>query len=148
MTQVRGLDTPVTVWRQDNTLQANVSGVGGVSNAGTPECRVSFLAPSSGRVLLIYGGQARDSGGTDEAHIVAWIQEPDFTTPSGGQMNNRYSFAVSPPESQYICGSQMMVFGGLEPGREYVASARVGNIAGAGATIDFAVREVIVVPLP
>lgn len=146
MTLIRGVDTPVTVWHQDQTYQRDVDPfVGDVT--GIPEVSVDFMAPASGRVLAIWGGQVRDSAGTNQVNLTVnfRLRNGEMAAFGGGW------FGSSPPETQFMQGSQMLIRDGFEPGREYTAFLRIfiDNDAGPRTnTADVATREIIVVPLP
>jgi hypothetical protein len=146
---VRALDYPPAVWAQDATQINNPSNSGYIT--GTPEVSVTFMAPTSGRVLLVVGGGLGNSAGADRVFLSPEVRE---TNASGAlvlspSVTSR-GFGSDIAASAFAYGSRESVLEGLTPGQIYYAVAKYAVVTSdAGAsTQDIACREVIVAPLP
>lgn len=145
---VRALDYPPAVWAQDAT-QINNPPVGGYVT-GTPEVSVTFIAPTSGRVLLVVGGGLGNGAGGDRIFLSPEVRETNAAgalvlTPS---VTSR-GFGSDNAASAFHYGSRESVLEGLTPGQVYYAVVKYSVANDAGATTqDIVCREIIVAPLP
>lgn len=150
MTRVTGFETPATSWDQDTTWQLNLSNTS--YGPGDPEVGVTFMAPTSGRILLVIGGGGRDNTGNNRVFLgheiyigTQALQEnllfgPDFN-----------EFVIPGEADESIYGSRAIVYNDLVPLRQHYArlvQRRSGTSDPAEDTPDIFVREVVVVPLP
>jgi hypothetical protein len=67
--KVKAADFPASVWAQDTTEILNISSTTFI--AGTPEVGTTFVAPTSGKVLMFVGGSARSQTGDDRILMAA-----------------------------------------------------------------------------
>lgn len=146
---VKALDFPPPKWAQDSTTITNPSNSSYAT--GTPEVSVTFVAPTSGRVLLIVGGGAGNSAGADRIFLSPEVRE---TNSSGdvvltASVTNR-GWASDNCSSGYVYGSRESVLEGLTPGQVYYAVVKyvVATSDGGASTADIACRDIGVVPLP
>lgn len=146
---IKALDYPPAVWAQDSTQINNPANTGYI--LGTPEVSVTFIAPTSGRVLLVVGGGLGNSAGSDRIFLSpevrltnsagAVIVQASVTERGYGSQNQAAAFHY---------GSRESVLDGLTPGQQYWAAVkyvRIDDPAGT-TTADIAVREILVAPLP
>lgn len=146
---IKALDYPPAVWAQDATAILNP--VNATYSAGSPEVSVTFIAPTSGRVLLIVGGGLGNSAGADRIFLSPEVRLTNSAgavvlTPS---VTNR-GFGSDNCASGYHYGSRESVLEGLTPGQLYYA--RVMHVVATGdagtSAADIACRDIGVVPLP
>lgn len=146
---VKALDFPPPVWAQDTTAINNPSNSS--YSAGSPEVSVTFVAPTSGRVLLIVGGGLGNSAGADRIFLAPEVR----LTNSAGAMvltpsvTNR-GISSDNCSSGFHYGSRESVLEGLTPGTVYFARVmHAVSTSDAGAsTADIAARDITVVPVP
>ena len=145
---IKALDYPPAVFAQDSTQINNPSNTSYI--AGTPEVSVTFIAPTSGRVLLVVGGGLGNGAGDR----ILLSPEVRLTNSAGALILNAsvtergYSSQTNAAGFHY--GSRESVLDGLIPGQQYFARVMYAVLTGdAGSTVqDIAVREVLVAPLP
>lgn len=152
MTHVLGVDTPRTVWDQDPTLITNIFDTQAV--VGSPEVSVVFRAPTSGRVNIIVGGGARDSGGAQRIFIGAEVYKSHnnqvLFQPGGVffKVADVSGYVTSPPETQFTYGQRHTILEGLIPGEEYYCPVVHWCSAQGTGGNQISVREIIVIPIP
>lgn len=147
--QVKALDYPPAKFAQDATQINNPTTASYIT--GTPEVSVTFVAPTSGRVLLIVGGGLGNSAGSDRVFLSPEVR----LTNSGGALvlspsvTNR-GFGSDNCSAAFHYGSRESVLDGLTPGQVYYAVVKyVVSTSDAGAsTADIAARDITVVPIP
>jgi hypothetical protein len=147
---VYGEDTPPSTFDQDWTLILNLSSTSyAASQSGVGEVGTAFVAPTSGRVLIIVGGGVRNNAATQDRAIITYRVYEDSA--AGNQIvfaaadNGIISCGVaSSQEFQYQCTYDMQ--SGLTPGRQYYV--QIAYRTTGGNTADIASRQVTVVPLP
>lgn len=146
MTLVTGYETPVTQWDQDTTLQLNVASTSYIE--GTPPVGVTFMAPTSGRVLLVIGGGARDNSGTADVLMAPEVYTGTQAIEANRVVTTGNRHAQFPGEvaPHYIYQSRATVVTGLAPLQ--IHFARLLYRASTGGSCDISVREIIIVPLP
>jgi len=142
-TRVLAADWPDAAYAADSTDFNNITNTTYVS--GPPELGVTFVAPTSGRVLLGVGGQFR---GPDR--IVLTPQVWLGTSASGtlflpANLNERA--VMSPSSGASSAYSRFTLLEGLTPWATYYARVLHKCQAGAG-TADLFDREITVVPTP
>lgn len=141
--KIKAEDFPATVWAADDTSNLNITSTSYVS--GTPVVSVTFIAPTSGRVLLTVGAGMRDSSGINRVHVAplvrltnaggAQVLAPDVTTRGVG----------CPAEAvNYAYYSRTTLLEGLTPGQQYYAHV-VHKVSG-GNSGDISAREIMVEP--
>lgn len=147
-TRILAADFPVGVGVVDDTNQENISTT--TYTAGSPVVDRTFVAPTSGRILLIVGGGARDNAGTpsNRAFITPEVFEgvdasgtqvlpPDVTTRGVTSVNTS-----STPG--FWCRASLLE--GLTP--EATHYARVLYRVDGGTTVDVIARDIEVIPVP
>lgn len=146
--EIKALDYPPAVWSQDTTAINNPTNT--TYAAGTPSVSVTFVAPTSGRVLLIVGGGVGNSAGADRIFLSPEVRLTDVSgavvlTPS---VTNR-GFASDMCSSGFVYGSRESVLEGLTPGAIHFARVMYAVSADPGAqTADITARDITVAPLP
>lgn len=146
---VRALDYPPAVWAQSTTRIEAPSNSS--YSAGTPEVSVTFVAPTSGRVLLVVGGGLGESAGADRIFLSPEVR---LTNSSGSvvltpSVTNR-GFSSDNASVGPHFGSRESVLEGLTPGQVYYAVVKhvVATGDSGSSTADISCREIIVVPIP
>ncbi|MGW0587469.1 hypothetical protein [Streptosporangium sp. NPDC002607] len=146
---VKALDFPPPKWSQDITAIANPANTSYI--AGSPAVELTFVAPTSGRVLIIVGGGMGNSAGADRISLSpevrvgtssgAVVLVPGVTSRGWGSDNC---------SSGHTYGSRESVLEGLTPGVVYYAVVKyVVQVPDAGTTTaDIACRDITVVPIP
>lgn len=146
---VKALDFPPPEWSQDTTAISNPSSSSYA--AGSPAVEVTFVAPTSGRVLLIVGGGGGNSAGSDRIFFSPEVRETDSsgTVVLTASVTNR-GWVPDNCSSAHVYGSRESVLEGLTPGGVYYARVMYAvSTADAGAsTADISCRDIGVVPLP
>lgn len=136
-------DFPSAVWAADDTTQANVSSTSYIP--GSPEVSVTFVAPTSGMVLLSVGLSAR--GDADRVHLAPEVRvgSASGSVVLSGDVTRR---GVGTPAGipNYVYRSRTTILGGLTPGQTYFA--RTLHKVSGGNTADINVRDITVAPLP
>ncbi|TDC58586.1 hypothetical protein E1281_01150 [Actinomadura sp. KC345] len=140
---------PATVQAFDDTAQLNLSGTS--FGNGTVVVSVTFVAPSSGRVLIYLGGSARSSVSVGGDYVIMGL---DLRVGSSG------GAVVESPAAQglYTCRwptaavnfttrQRVAPKSGLTPGQVYYAGHQFCVGEGEG-TADITSRHLIVRPLP
>jgi hypothetical protein len=142
---IASTDFPPAVWASDATSNANITSTSFI--AGTPTVETTFVAPTSGSVLLSVGFGAADNGGTNRVHIApevrvgsvagAVVLAADVTTRGAGVPGEATANAHR---------SRTTLLTGLTAGTTYYV--RTMHKVSGGATADIGVREVVVTPTP
>ncbi|MDF5758625.1 hypothetical protein [Spongiactinospora sp. TRM90649] len=146
---VQALDYPPVAWAQDTTAIDNPSNTS--YSAGSPQVSVTFVAPTSGRVLLVVGGGLGNSAGADRVFLSPEVR---LTNSSGALVLNAsvtsHGIASDKAASRFCYGSRESVLEGLIPGQVYFARVMHTVVTSeTGATSgDIAARDIGVVPLP
>lgn len=147
--EVKALDYPPAKWSQDATQINNPANTSYIT--GTPEVSVTFIAPTSGRVLVVVGGALGNGAGGDRIFLSPEVHETNAAgalvlSPS---VTNR-GFGSDICAGAFHYGSRESVLEGLTPGQVYYAVVRYAVVTSdAGATTqDIGCREIIVAPLP
>lgn len=146
---VKALDYPPPKWSQDSTQINNPTNT--AYTTGSPEVSVTFVAPTSGRVLLVVGGGLGNGAGGDRIFLSPEVRE---TNSSGAlvlsaSVTNR-GFGSDIAAGAFHYGSRESVLDGLTPGTVYYAVVKYAVVTSdAGAsTQDIACRDITVVPIP
>ncbi|MEU8362313.1 hypothetical protein AB0C27_40475 [Nonomuraea sp. NPDC048882] len=146
---VRALDYPPAVWAQDATAINNPSNSSYAT--GSPAVEVTFIAPTSGRVLIIVGGGLGNAAGADRIFLSPIVRE---TNSSGAvvltaSVTNR-GFGSDNCSVGPHFGSRESVLEGLTPGQIYYAAVQYAVATGdsGSSTADISCREIIVASLP
>lgn len=146
---VRALDYPPAKWAQDTTQINNPTNAGYIT--GTPEVSVTFVAPTSGRVLLVVGGGLGNGAGGDRVFLSPEVRE---TSAAGAlvlspSVTSR-GFGSDIAASAFHYGSRESVLEGLTPGQVYYAVVKyaVATSDAGASTQDIAARDITVVPIP
>lgn len=136
-------DFPQTKGASDSTTQSGISSTTYV--AGSPTVETTFVAPTSGRVLLSVGAGMRDDTSTNRVHVAPQIRQDT----SGGTIVFSADVSLrgvgsSGASAGYEYHSRTTLLTGLEPGRTY--HAQVLHKVSGGTTADIAVREIVLFP--
>lgn len=151
MTLVKGVDTPRSVWKQSVESLLNFGNGSGAKAYGPPEVGIQFIAPTSGRVLIVVGGVARDNAGNNRVFLGPEVYRG---TDAGGTSVDTGSFqevVTSPAATQTLYASRANLLTGLSPGEVHYARVYHYTTAHTGTTAassDVFAREIIAVPLP
>lgn len=146
-TTVRALDFPPTVAATDNTSLANLSST--TYAAGTPEVGVTFVAPTTGRVVTTIGAGVRNNSATsDRVFVTVQVfrgsnsSGTEVLAPSVTYYGVASAAGATTADYQYLSRSQLL--DGLTPGTTYYA--RVMHTVTGGSTCDLNTRTVLVQP--
>lgn len=150
-TEILALDFPPAVWDYNTTQIDNWSTT--TYGPGSPIVSVTFMAPSSGRVLVIVGGGLGNSASSRRIFIAAQVFEG--TSASGTEVMSPtvrgHGITSENSSSAFHYHSRETILSGLTPGATYYARTMhaVATTADAGTvTADIAVRQIIVAPIP
>lgn len=138
---------PPTVWAADNTDINNVTNTS--FTVGSPEVSVTFIAPLSGRVLVINGGGCRNNTGADQMFIDSEIRVTNSsgTQIRGPSVTGEGTISCADESTAHEYKSRAYVRSGLTPGQQYFARILYRTTSGGG-TADVAARSIIVQPIP
>jgi hypothetical protein len=147
---IKAADFPASVWAQDTTEILNITSTTFIP--GTPEVGTTFVAPTSGRVLVFVGGAARAQTGDNRTFIVANVFEgasaagTQVLSASVGFTGCGFSLA----STSYYYQSRVFRLPNLTPGATHYARVMysVTNTGATDNTCDIACREIGVVPIP
>lgn len=140
---VKATDFPAASYASDSTANLNISST--VYISGTPLVSLTFVAPTSGRVLLTVGGGMQDNGGTNRVHIAPVVREDNAggaAVVSADVATRGVGSAGSNAGYQYRSRTTLLT--GLEPGRTYYA--HTAHKVSGGLTADITTREILVTP--
>lgn len=143
--RVKAADYPRSVTAVENTSQVNLTNTSYLQ--GSPVCAVTFIAPTSGQVLITVGMGARDNGGTNRVHLAPLVR---LTNASGAQVlapdvGARGVGSIG-EASDYMYIGRTTLLEGLTPGQTYYAHT-VQKVSG-GNTADITTRDITVAPVP
>lgn len=146
-TPVKALDFPPTVAVTDGTGLANLANT--AYAAGSPEVGVSFVAPTTGRVIITVGAGVRNNVATGDRVFVAPqvlagvdASGAEFLAPSVPYYGVSSATGATTSDFQYLSRAQLL--DGLTPGAAYYA--RVMHAVTGGSTCDLAGRTLMVQP--
>lgn len=144
-TPIQAADRPASVWASDATANTNISSTSYI--AGTPQVSVTFVAPTSGAVLLSVGVAGADNGGTNRIHLSPEVRVTDVSgaVVLAADVTNR-GVGLPGEASANTHRSRTTLLTGLTAGTTYFA--RTIHKVSAGTTADIAVREITVIPTP
>lgn len=141
---IRSQDFPPAEWASEATAQIDITSTSFV--AGSPSCEMTFVAPTSGEVLIFVGGGVRDSAG-NRVHIAPEVRvgtvagavqlAADVTTRGIGS---------STTSTNYEYYSRITLLTGLTAGTTYYA--RTMQKVSGGTTGDIAIRDIGIIPTP
>lgn len=141
--EVLALDYMDPVYASSDTLIDDVTSTTYI--AGSPTVQATFIAPSSGRVMLVIGGGARSPARIMMALLVtegASASDPfEITATVVGN-----GWTQTPDSASYQHGSRITMLEGLKPGQQYFVQHRYRSID--GTTGDINNRNIIAVPIP
>lgn len=142
--KVKAADRPTAVTATDTTAINNITSTTYIP--GSPEVGTTFVAPTSGRVVLTVGGGFRDdTAGTNRVHIAPEVY---LGTGSAGSsfltadVTTRGVGSVGATNFHYRSRTTLLT--GLTPGSTYYA--RIVYKVSGGTTSDIAARDITVVP--
>ncbi|SET43624.1 hypothetical protein [Nonomuraea wenchangensis] len=147
--KIKAADNPASVWAQDTTEISNISSTSWI--AGSPEVGVTFVAPTSGKVLMFVGGSARANTGDDRIQMSANVflgsnsSGTQILSPSVGFTGCGFSAA----STSYYYQNRLFHLTGLTPGSTYYARVMysVVNTGTANNAGDISCREIGVSPI-
>ncbi len=142
--RIKAGDFPGTQSASSGTANDNISSTSYI--AGTPEVGTTFVAPTSGRVLVTVGLVSKDSA-SNRVHLAPQIYlgtssagsqvlAPDVTARGLGSAGTSTNLSEHRSRTSLVTG--------LTPGSTYYART-VHKVSG-GSTADISVREIIVEP--
>lgn len=140
--KIQAADFPASVTATDSTSLTSISSTS--YSAGSPVVSVTFVAPTSGRVLLTVGLGARNSGSSDRVHLAPEVRVGS----SGGSVFLAADVAMrgvgsSAGGSAYHYRARTTLLDGLTPGQTYYARTMHKVSSGNG---DINARDITVVP--
>ncbi|GIH69436.1 hypothetical protein [Sphaerimonospora thailandensis] len=145
--EILALDMPPAVQAIDTT---QINNPGNTSyTSGTPEVGAEFIAPTSGRVLLIVGGGLGNGAGNRVflSPQVWWWSGVDWVEVLAPGVPAR-GFAAHSSASGFHFGSRETLLEGLTPGAFYYAWVMHVMAGDGGAAVgDIACRQITVVPV-
>lgn len=115
---------------------------------GSPQVSTTFVAPTSGRVLITVGGGFRGDG-TRRLHLAPVVKETNDSgaTVLGANVVIR-GVGVQENASGYVYYSRTTLLEGLKPGQVYFAKTQHKASSSGGTTIGFDVRDIYITPVP
>ncbi len=147
-TVIRALDYPNSGYTSETTLQQNINSPTAYIEP-TNQCRVTFTAPTSGRVKVVVGGGFRDETNNNQGFLGVEIRE---TNVSGSTVAVASAYAqgiISMPEaSDYYYHSRITLLDGLTPGQVYFARLMVKAETTTGASVDLRLKNLAIIPVP
>lgn len=143
-TTVRALDFPPTASASDGTLITNISSTTYIT--GTPEVATTFMAPTSGRVMLWVSALGRDDTADQQVYVTVEVYEG--TDATGTQILSPSALArgvsTMGEASNPMGHDRASLLSGLEAGTTYYARV-VYRVLG-GTTADIFYRGLIISP--
>lgn len=145
--EIQEADFPATVWDNDETVIANVTAT--TFQNGSPEVSVTFIAPTSGKVLIYNGGGLRNNSGADQMFIDSEIRETDGSgsVVKASSVTGEGTLSCADESLGFEYKTRAYVASGLTPGNTYFARIQYRTTAGSG-TADLTARSVVVQPIP
>jgi hypothetical protein len=141
---VRALDVPPSNVNINSATMSNFSNT--VFEPGDPELSMTFIAPTSGAVLIFVGGGLRDNSGTNRIHMAPEVRVNNLlgnvVLYPGISANSWTNSAFQTAQYQY--SSRMVPLSSLIPGQRYFA--RVMISVTSGSTADVFNQQLFVVP--
>lgn len=145
-TKVYALDRPPGEYTFENTAQTSLSSTTYAEPTNT--CRVTFVAPTSGRVKVVVGGGARDDTNDIQVFLAVEIRETDVSgTIVESPTAYRRGTITMPEASDYQYQSRITILEGLTPGQVYFARIMY-RVDVAGGTADLRLKDLAVIPVP
>ncbi|WP_433519033.1 hypothetical protein ACQP2T_28050 [Nonomuraea sp. CA-143628] len=147
--KVKAADFPASVWAQDATEILNITSTTFIT--GSPVVATTFVAPTSGRVLVFVGGAARAQTGDNRVFIVANVflgtsaAGTEVLSASVGFTGCGFSLAAT----NYYYQNRTFQMSGMTPGSTYYARVMYSatNTGVTDNTCDIACREIGVIPI-
>ncbi len=143
-TKINALDFPPAEFGRDDTdVVANST----TYSDGSPQVSTTFVAPSSGRVLLTVGGGLRGDG-TRRVHLAPVVK---LTNNSGSTILSpnviTRGIGVQENATGYVYYSRTTLLDGLKPGQVYFAKVQHKASSGSGTSSGFDTRDIYVTPV-
>jgi hypothetical protein len=142
--RVKALDFSASASATDSTTQSTTT----TPAAGTPSVNVTFVAPTSGKALIIVSGAAQDVTVTNTAVVDTELRLTNvggtiiFAT---GAFDRRLQLTLTASGNSLGSGSRTWTATGLTPGATYFL--RTMHYAATGTTCNIINRRLDVVPL-
>ncbi|UBU11595.1 hypothetical protein [Nonomuraea gerenzanensis] len=147
-TVVLALDRPVSQYATDDTLQSNINTSGGYVEP-TNQCRVTFTAPTSGRVKIVVGGGFRDETNNNQGFLGVEIRETNVSGAVVAAASAYVRGIISMPEaSDYYYHSRITIMQGLRPGQVYFARIMMKTETAGSASVDLRQKNLAIIPVP
>lgn len=145
--KVQAADFPPTVWSNDETDINNITATS--FTTGSPEVAVTFIAPTSGKVLIINGGGCRNNTGADQLYLGIEVRQTNGsgTLVYSPTINGKDTLSCAKEATSHEYKSRAMVLSGLTAGGTYYARIQYRTLSGGG-TADIGSRSIIVQPIP
>lgn len=142
---IAAADRPASAWASDATANNDISSTSFI--AGSPSVSLTFVAPTSGAVLLSVGVAGCDNGGTNRVHLAPEVRVGSVAgaVVLAADVTGR-GVGIPGEASANVHRSRTTLLTGLTPGTTYFA--RTMHKVSGGATADIAVREITVIPTP
>lgn len=138
-------DFPASQHMNDGTAINDITSTAYLN--GAPVVSVTFIAPTSGMVLLSVGGSFRDNTSTNRVHMSPIVRNTDSAGAIvlAADVTSR-GVGSCGAISGFVYRSRTTLLTGLTPGNQYYAN--LAYKVSAGTTADIQRREITVVPLP
>lgn len=144
---VAALDYPDTVWAQDTTTISNPTNT--TYSAGSPTVNVTFIAPTSGRVLVAIGGSAGNATSSDRIIFAPELRETNVSGTIIVSTDVEQWGWGSQVSAGYVQGSRVSMFDNLTPGDPYFVRHMYAVATDPGSqTQDINCREILVCSVP
>ncbi|GAA4924607.1 hypothetical protein GCM10023334_029420 [Nonomuraea thailandensis] len=142
---VSASDRPASAWASDTTANTDIGSTSFI--AGTPQVSLTFVAPTSGAVLLSVGVAGADNGGTNRIHLAPEVRVGSVAgaVVLAADVTSR-GVGLPGESSANVHRSRTTLLTGLTAGTTYFA--RTMHKVSGGLTADIAVREITVIPTP
>jgi hypothetical protein len=152
-TRILALDYPPAVTVYDATIIANAT-ITTTYAAGTPEVGVTFMAPTTGRVVLTTGGGVRNNAANNDRVFIApqiylgtSSAGTEILAPTAPQYGISSGGGYTTDDYQWL--SRTSLIAGLVPGSTYYVRtmhAQVNNSGATSGTSDLFGRSLVVAP--
>ncbi len=147
-TEVRALDYPPAQYDEEDTLQSNYNSPSSYTEPSN-QCRVTFIAPTSGRVKVVLGGGFRDDTNNNQGFLGVEFRETNVSgavvEPASAYMRGIVSMGEA---SDYYYHSRITILGGLVPGQQYFARVMVKAETATSASVDLRLKNLAIIPVP
>lgn len=147
---IKGLDFPSP--REDEEPSNDTGVTDTTVTAGSSPCGEVFIAPTSGRVLVMWGGRCESNANGSRVSIQCVTKTGNVLTEGDEVKAPDQGVALEtndPPsggQDSLTAGMQFYVLEGLTPGQEYNSVVMYRSLG--GGSVDIFHRHLAVIPIP